>query len=219
MSNLNLRSSSDKQELAILEEKNPEMAALIAIYPEEAAKKLLNNKEKLKKLSKYMENMTNYTCVNAMVMKCSQSCVFKDVCLFAKNDMAPFGYACPVEKKIIMEMESDIITNLEIDRNNPIEMEMLWDLIESKLLDMRASGKLNDGSLVQVVEQKVGQAVVSREEVSPTLEVKMELKKLKHQIIDSFVGTRRAKKKYGMSNDANALEAMLMQAANNLGDD
>jgi hypothetical protein len=216
MSAINLRNSAEKNELAVLEKNNPELANLIAIYPEEAINNLLNNKEKLTKIAKYLENTTTHTSVNTMIMQCSENCIFKNVCVLYKNGLAPFGFSCPIEKKVIMEMESDIVEALDIDRNNPIEMEMLWDLIETKILDMRASGALNDGKLIQVIEQKLGSASVTKEEVSPTLEMKLELKKLKHSIIDSFVGTRRAKKRYGMSSDANTLEAMLMQAANNV---
>ena len=213
MSTMNLRNTSEKQDLAILEHDNPELSALLQIYPEEASKQLLNNKSKLKKIAACLTNVTTTTSINSMVMKCSQSCVFRDVCVLVKNELAPFGYSCPIEKKIIMEMESDIVTALDIDRNNPIEMEMLWDLVEMKILDMRASGALKNGRLVQIVEQKVGASTVSREEISPTLEMKLELKKLKHAIIDSFVGTRRAKKRYGMTSDAGTLESMLMEAA------
>jgi len=127
--------------------------------------------------------------------------------------MDPVGHSCPIEKKIASELEADLVETLAIDQNDIIEMELLWDLIDMKLLDMRSSGALKNGSLVQVVENRVGNVSTSREEASPILEIKMNIKRLKHSIVDSFVATRRAKKKYGMSSNRNTIEELLLDAA------
>jgi hypothetical protein len=212
---VNLRNVTEKQELAILEKEIPEVKTLLQIYPPEMYSTLLNNKDKLDKIAKAMNGMSRDVCISTIIMKCSNTCIYKDVCILFKNELAPLGFPCPVEKKVIMDLEYDIVKSLDIDRNDPIEMEMLWDLIDTKILDMRSSGALSDGRLTQIVEQKVGQAIVSREEMSPNVEIKLELKKLKHSIIDSFAATRRAKKKYGMQSDVRTLEAMIKEAAAN----
>lgn len=216
---MNVRNVSDEKELAILETQNPELTSLLHIYPSELAGMLISNKDKLLKITRGLSSLTKNTCVNTMIMKCSTTCIYKDICELFKNELAPDGYPCPIEKKMIIDMEFDIVKSLDIDRNDPIEMEMLWDLIDAKLLDMRSSGALNNGRLTQTVEQKVGQAVVTREEISPNIEAKLELKKLKHSIIDSFAATRRAKKKYGMQSDVRTLEAMVREAAANVEED
>lgn len=213
---VNIRNTTNEQQLAIIKNKHPELKALLEVYPIEEIDKLMSKKKKLAKIAETLSHgIVTHTSLNSMIMTCAAGCPFADVCLLANNELAPFGYPCPIEKKVVAELESDIITSLDIDRNDPIEMDLVWDLIDLKLLDLRASGGLKDGRLVQVVEQKVGQQVIVRDEVSPTLEMKLELKKLKHQIIDSFVGTRRAKKKYGMSTDVNTIEQMILQAAQN----
>jgi len=213
---VNLRTITEKQELAMIEKENPEYKALISIYPAELSSVLINSKDKLAKICKSLSSALSYTSTNAVIMTCSNKCPYVDVCVLIKNDLTPTGYPCPIEKKVIMEMESDIVDYLEIDRNNPIEMEMLWDLIDSKILDMRASGALKSGKLTQTVEQKVGQQIVTREEIAPEIEIKMELKRIKANIMDAFVSTRRSKKKYGMNNDVSTLEQMILQAANNV---
>lgn len=210
----NLRDNSAETHLDILKEEDPDVKALLSVYPEEAADKILANKKKLKKVVAAFKGMKQYTNTNTIIMTCnSRSCPYRTVCILAKNNMAPDGYPCPVEKKIVLELESDIITSLGIDRSDPIEMEMLWDLIDTKLLDMRASGALKDGAVTQKVEQQVAKVIQTKEELSPNLEIKIDLKRLKHQIIDSFVATRRAKKKYGMQNDVGTIENLVMQAA------
>lgn len=212
--NLNLRDNSVETHLDLLRQSNPELEALIAIYPEEQYEKLLSNKHKLEKVLKLFNEIGSSAAKSVMLMTCNVlTCPYKDSCVLLKNDIAPDGYACPIEKKIVSELEFDVIENLKIDKNNPIEMELLWDLIDTKLLDMRTSGFLRDGSVIQVVSTTVGKMETSRQDLSPAIEIKLELKKLKHSIIDSFVATRRAKKKYGMSQSSQSLEDLLRNAA------
>lgn len=213
---VNLRNITEKQDLAIFEQENPEFKSLLAVYPPELSKNLLNNKEKLNNICEILSNSTAFASVNAVIMTCAENCPYKEVCILIKSGLTPLGFPCPIEKKLIIEMESDIVSHLEIDRNNPIEMEMLWDLIDTKILDLRASGALKNGKLTQTVEQKVGQQIVTREEVAPEIEIKMELKRIKASIMDAFVGTRRAKKKYGMGSGTSTIEQMILQAANNV---
>lgn len=212
--NVKLRDNSASTHLDILKQEDPDIQGLLAVYPEEAAEKIISNKKKLHRVMEAFKNIRSYTDTNAIVMTCNdRTCPYRDVCILVKNGMAPNGYACPVERKIVAELEADIIEALDIDRNNPIETELLWDLIDAKLLDMRASGALKGGSLVQLVQQQVAKVTQTKEEMSPTLLLKIELKKLKHSIIDSFVATRRAKKKYGMVSDVNTLESLIVAAA------
>lgn len=210
----NLRDNSAVAHLDILKQEDPEIQGLLAVYPEEAAEKLLENKKKLHKIALAFKQMKDYTNTNSIIMTCNaNTCPYKDVCILKLNGISPDSYPCPVERKIVAELEADVIHSLSIDRNDPIEMELLWDLIDTKLLDMRTSGKMKDGSVVQVVTQQVAKVTQTKEEISPTLLVKLDLKRLKHSIIDSFVATRRAKKKYGMVSELNSLEALIIGAA------
>ena len=208
-----------ERHLDILRKDNPDIDALLAVYPEEEAVKLLQNKEKLKKIIKAFDSVSVARSQASMVMTCHDGCPYKEICILKSEALAPYGYPCPVEKKIIYQLEADVMTSLDIEANNPIEMELLWDLIDMKLLDMRASAALKDGRLLQTVESKVGQNIMTRDELSPLIEAKLDLKKLKHSIIDAFVATRRAKKKYGTTSDTNSLEQMILRAAENVKED
>lgn len=212
MENVNIRALSKDAHVKDLAENNPELKTLLEMYPKEHAEKILNNKDKLLKLAKAYNNIAASIATNALVMTCSEKCPFKDVCMFRKYGMAPDGSPCPVEQKIITELESDIVEYLDIDRSDPIEMEMLWDLIDTKIIDMRASADLKDGSVIQIVES-TGKISSKKEEIDPAVLLKIELKKLKHSIIDSFVATRRSKKKYGTTGEASTIEALIMEAA------
>jgi hypothetical protein len=208
-----------ERHLEILKKENPDIGALLAVYPEEEAAKLLQNKEKLNRIVKAFGQVSVARSQASMVMTCNADCPYKDICILKREAIAPYGHPCPVEKKIVYQLESDVMESLDIEANNPIEMELLWDLIDMKLLDMRASATLKDGKLLQTVESKVGQNTMSKDELSPLIEAKLDLKKLKHSVIDAFVATRRAKKKYGTNNDANSLEQMILRAADDLKED
>ena len=210
----NLRDNSAQTHLDILRQEDPDIQSLLAVYPEEAADKILANKSKLGKVIKAFKSIKTYTDTNTIIMTCNtQTCPYKNVCILKLNGMAPDGYPCPVEKKLVLELELDIVNSLDIDKNDPIEMELLWDLIDTKLLDMRTSGFLKDGAVTQTVTQQVAKVVQTKEELSPKLLIKLDIKKLKHSIIDSFVATRRAKKKYGMQNDVGTIESLIIAAA------
>jgi hypothetical protein len=210
----NLRDNSAQTHLDILKQEDPDIQSLLAVYPEELAEKILVNKKKLDRVVKVFKSMKNYTDTNTIIMTCnSDTCPYKNVCILKLNDMAPETYPCPVEKKLVIELEGDLVASLAIDRNDPIEMELLWDLIDTKLLDMRTSGFLKNGSVTQLVTQQVAKVTQTKEELSPTLLIKLDIKRLKHSIIDSFVATRRAKKKYGMQNDVGTIETLILAAA------
>lgn len=205
-----------ERHLEVLTKENPEIASLLAVYPEEESAKLLQNKEKLAKIVKAFSDVSVARSQASMVMTCHAECPYKEICILKRETLAPYGHPCPIEKKIVYQLESDVMQSLDIEANNPIEMELLWDLIDMKLLDMRASAALKDGKLLQKVESKVGQNTMSKDELSPLIEAKLDLKKLKHSVIDAFVATRRAKKKYGTNNDANSIEQMILRAAEDL---
>jgi hypothetical protein len=210
----NLRDNSAQTHLDILKQEDPDIQSLLAVYPEELAEKILVNKKKLDRVVKVFKSMKNYTDTNTIIMTCnSDTCPYKNVCILKLNDMAPETYPCPVEKKLVIELEGDLVASLAIDRNDPIEMELLWDLIDTKLLDMRTSGFLKNGSVTQLVTQQVAKVTQTKEELLPTLLIKLDIKRLKHSIIDSFVATRRAKKKYGMQNDVGTIETLILAAA------
>lgn len=217
----NLRSLDNNEDLELLAQEYPDypdIAQLIQLYPEELAAKIVNNKHKLEKLKKTLGggNLAFTANALALMMVCSKNCPHHSCCPLAKADLAPYGHPCPLEKKIISELECDLVETLEVDRNNPIEMGMLWDLIEFHLYDMRASSKLNNGLLVQTVETTIGNNKSSRDEIAPELTAKIEIKKLKQSIRDEFVASRRAKLKYGINTKNTTLEDMILNAAKNI---
>lgn len=211
---MNLRNTTEDYQLELIRKDNPELNTLLAIYPEEQLSKLLNNKDKIGKvLRSFQKNTGVMSYVGTMFLNCDNTCPYLDICILKKNGMAPEGCSCPIEKKIAMELENDIVVSLKLDRSNPIDMELLWDLIDVKLFDMRAGGSLRNGSIAQIISKVSKDGTSLSKEIEPALEIKIKLKEIKHEIIDMFLGTPRAKKKYGMHDDRDTLEEMLLRAA------
>jgi hypothetical protein len=205
-----------KQQLSLIK-KEINLDDLLSVYPEEAIDKLVANKDKLLKISEMFGDTMTTVSKATMILQCDTSkCPFKNSCILIKNSIAPNGYQCPIEKKLVMEIESSIIQELDIDTQNTIEMELLYDFIEAKLLDMRTSGMIADTSVVQLIEIDNGKAVNRYKDVAPEFKVKMDLKKLKSSIMEEFMATRKAKKRYGLSTGNDSFEDIIKKAMSNV---
>ena len=204
---------TSEQQLSLIKKEMP-LDELLSVYPEEAVDKLIANKEKLLKLAETFKNVAPSVSKATMVMTCDiVSCPHKNSCVLKKNGLAPAGYPCPIEKKLVIEIESAIVQELEIDTQNTIEMELLFDFIDAKLLDMRTSGMISSGSVVQLIEIDNGKATNRYKDVAPEFKIKMDLKKLKSSIMEEFMATRKAKKRYGLTSDS-SFESIIKNAMN-----
>lgn len=201
-----------KQQLSVIK-KDMSLDDLISVYPEEAIEKLVANKDKLAKIAAAFSDTITTVSKATMIMKCNtKSCPYKTSCILIKDGLAPNGYQCPIEKKLVMEIESAIVHELDIDTQNAIEMELLYDFIDAKLLDMRTSGLISDSSVVQWIEIDNGKAVNKYKDVAPEFKVKMDLKRLKSNIMEEFMATRKAKKRYGLGSGSDSFESIIKKA-------
>lgn len=188
---------------------------LLDVYPEELVDSLIEKKEKLEKISNMMNNTTRSVSKASGVMVCNiTKCPYKNHCILKKEGIAPEGYSCPIEKKMILEMESSIVQELDIDEQSTMEMELLYDFIDAKLIDLRASSALATDGIVQIIEEKHKSHTNTSKEISPEFTIKVELKKMKNEILDQFLATRRARKKYGLQSQS-TIEQMIRNAQKN----
>ncbi len=200
--------------LAVIRKENPELEGLISVYPKEAIEKLVRNRGKLQEIADSFSNtLVSDVSKSVMWMKCSiTKCPYKEVCILNKNEMAPDGYPCPIERKISMDLETSIVAELEIDTQSTLEMELLYDLIDAKLLDMRTSGLLSTVGVVQIITVDNGRSVTTSKDISPEFKIKMDLKKLKASLMDEFVATRKSKKRYGITSGEKGYESLIKNA-------
>jgi len=214
MSNdINLRANlNDDQQLMLIQDEIGDLSPLLSVYPEEELKRLIQNKDKLKKLSALFDAGMGNISASVMIMKChSEDCPYKLSCPLLKAGLAPEGYSCPIEKKLNSELEYELVKSLNIDTQDIVEMELLYDFIDAKILDMRTSGMLANTSLVQeITKEGRGGAIISKE-VAPEFTIKMDLKNLKSKLLNEFMATRLSKKRYGIQS-TNSMEDIIKNA-------
>lgn len=188
---------------------------LISYYPEEYLSKLVENRDKLNKISKYFSYLKDNLTKATLAMTCNnEKCPYRVSCILLKNGLAPVGEKCPIEQKLIVELESSLVTELSIDKQNTIEMELLYDLIDAKLLDMRTSGMISSDSVIQTVIEHTQNGMKSYKDIAPEFKIKIQLKTLKSSIYEEFLATRRAKKKYGLGGNEQSVYQSIKNAIN-----
>jgi len=212
-SNLNLREElTPIQQLEIIQDEIGDLTPLLAVYPEEELLRLIKNKDKLKQLSEIMNRGMMNISATVIVMKCdSTECPYKMSCPLLKAGLAPDGYACPIEKKMINELELALTDALDIDTADTVEMELLYDFIDAKVLDLRTSGMLANTSLVQEITKEGRGGATMSKDVAPEFTIKMDLKTLKSKLLNEFMATRLSKKRYGV-NTSNSMEDIIKNA-------
>ena len=199
---------------------NPHLSSITDVYPPELSGKLLKNKDKLNAIAKAFDNASQGITKAVMFMSCKgDECPHSASCILLKNELAPEGHSCPIETKVCIELESSLISELEIDPQSTIEMELLYDLIDTKLLDMRTSGLISKNGIIQDVTIESGKTTINTRDISPEIKIKLDLKKLKHSIMNDFVATRKAKKRYGIGTGQGGLEDIIKQAIERKKDD
>jgi len=210
---MNLREKLDNnQQLELIQDEIGNLNSLLLMYPEECLDKLIKNKEKLYKIAKMFDNGLANVTTSIMLMQCrSETCPYKLTCPLLKAGIQPEGYFCPIEKKITNELEITLTQALDIDPQDTIEMELLYDFIDAKLLDLRTSGMLADTSLVQEITKEGRNGSVISKDVAPEFTIKMDLKNLKTRILNEFMATRLSKRRYGVVG-ANTMEDIIKSA-------
>jgi len=212
MSNINLRDNNNATQIAVIEEEVGDLSPLLSMYPEEAMHKLIKNKDKLQKISTMFDSGITAVSTSVMLMRCSSDdCPYRLSCPLLKAELEPEGYTCPIEKKLSNELEISLVRDLNIDTQDTVEMELLFDFIDAKLLDMRTSGMISNTGLVQeITKEGRGGATMSRD-IAPEFLIKMDLKALKSKLLNEFMGTRLAKKRYGVQG-TNSMEDIIKNA-------
>jgi len=210
---MNLREKlNENQELQIIQNDIGDLSPLSSFYPEDALDRLVKNKDKLLKISKMFESGLSNVTSSVILMRCNgDTCPYKLVCPLLKANIQPDGYFCPIEKKITNELEITLTQALHIDTQDTVEMELLYDFIDAKLLDLRTSGLIADGSLIQEITKDGRNGSIISKDVAPEFSIKMDLKALKSRLLNEFMATRLSKKRYGLQS-SNTMEDIIKSA-------
>jgi len=136
---------------------------------------------------------------NLVMVCCKSDCLYKDRCVLYSSDKAPEGCECLHENKVMTHAMNMYIESLEIDINNYPEMTLINQLVEYELIDYRCNAILSNYHKDLKMESVVGVdeqgRIVTKEEISHALNIKLQVYKNKMQILESFTATRKEKYK------------------------
>lgn len=127
-------------------------------------------------------------------------CPFSEDCPFVEINKVPVGRKCPIEKELIAYWVAKYFDEFEIDESNQSEISMVTELAELDIYDYRCSLILSRAENAELTQEIVvgvnadGNAIYN-EDIHKAFELKERVKKRKHTILESLVGTRKEKYK------------------------
>lgn len=133
-----------------------------------------------------------------LVLMCSkEKCLYRDRCALYKSKSCPEGKECLHENKVLTHSLDQYLESLEVDINNYPEMVMVNQLVEYELLEYRCNAILSlDHSnlkMTSVIGIDETGNIITKEEISHALNVKMQVFKNKMMILQELTATRKEK--------------------------
>lgn len=131
-------------------------------------------------------------------------CPFTDQCPFIEikrkqgRNVVPVGRQCPIERELIAYWVSKYMDEFEVDESNQSEISLITELAELDIYDYRASLLLSEAGNANMMQEIVvgvnadGNPIYN-EDIHKAFELKERVKRRKHIILESLVGTRKEK--------------------------
>jgi hypothetical protein len=138
--------------------------------------------------------------ISAVAMICTgNQCQVKEMCPFWKNDVAPIGEECLLEKNLIREWVERYIDEFNVDITRTTELQLVSELAEIAVYERRINSyiSINSPMLLQEVVAGVDQAgnAYYNLDIAKAFEIKDRLKKQRMKILDAMLATRDRKAK------------------------
>jgi hypothetical protein len=160
---------------------------------------IILDKDEVKHIAKSFLDIEAGSSTNLVMICDKHDCLYQNRCALFKYDKCPEGYECLHENKVLTHAMNMYLESLEIDINNYPEMVLINQLVEYELIEYRCNAILSNYHKDLKMETVVGVdeqgRVVTKEEVSHALSIKMQVYKNKMQILQEFTATRREKYK------------------------
>lgn len=133
-----------------------------------------------------------------LVMICEKkTCLYKNRCALYMSNIAPEGKECLHENKILTHALDQYIESMEIDIENYPEMVLVNQLVEYELIEYRCNAILSlehqNMRMTSVIGIDESGQLVTKEEISHALQIKMQVFKNKMAILQELTATRQQK--------------------------
>ena len=128
-------------------------------------------------------------------------CYAAERCPIQKAGVAPISHACPVELMLMDQWEDDYINDLGVDKQSKIEIDLVRDMVESDLIDWRASHEIARGGLFDwnAVGMSEDNKPIYRKEEAVAIGIKLKFKARKDRIREDLMATRKMRAKFGLA--------------------
>lgn len=135
-----------------------------------------------------------------LVMICDKKkCLYKARCILYTSSNCPVGRDCIYENKVQSNAIDQYVSSLNVDITNFPEMVLINQLAEFELIEHRCNAILASDHINLKMKSIIGidgeGNVVTKEDVSHALNIKMQIFKNKIQLLESFTATRKEKYK------------------------
>jgi hypothetical protein len=175
------------------------------------------NEEELRGVAKTFIDIELGSATNLVMICDKKKCLYKTRCALYVANKCPEGRECIHENKIMTTSLDQYVTSLEIDLNNYPEMVLINQIVEYELIEYRCNAILSYDNVNLKMKSVIGidseGNVITKEDVSHALTVKMQVFKNKIQLLESFTATRKEKyKKQAALKEAKEGHAKLVSA-------
>lgn len=108
---------------------------------------------------------------------------------------------CPIELMLIDQWEDDYINDLGVDKQSKIELDLVRDMVESDLIDWRASHEIAKGGLFDwnAIGMSEDGKPIYRKEEAVAIGIKLKFKARKDRIREDLMATRKMRAKFGLA--------------------
>ena len=157
------------------------------------------SEHKLMKIRKQMK-VASIGPISAVAMICTGSqCQVKEMCPYFKNDVAPIGEECLLEKNLIREWMDRYIEEFSVDINKTTEVQLVSELVEIAVYERRINSYISINSPMMMTDVVAGVDPAGNAyynlDIAKAFEIKDRLKKQRMKILDAMLATRDRKAK------------------------
>lgn len=143
---------------------------------------------------------TKTSLFSSIPMRCTgPKCLYADSCPLQEQNIAPIGQSCPIEMALVSQFMESVMTELNVNPENLIEVSMVRDLVDQEVQQMRATKLLAKESFIQenVVGLDSDGRPVMKKEMHLAVDLTDRLLKRKKDIRNQMMATREQKAKVG----------------------
>lgn len=129
------------------------------------------------------------------------ACPYAEVCPLLKADVAPVGFSCPIEAKLVANTMAAYIEQFDIEDDNFIELSMVREMVDIEVQYMRQDKILSMEHFIQenVVGVDSDGDPVMRKELHIAVELADKLHKRRQALFKNFLATRESRLKAGLA--------------------